>query len=72
MRATLRRCVRLQCDAARVSADHARHCHPDECTWQAVAIETEIRKSGIALSEQEYTMLVTAMTGCARNSSLRS
>jgi hypothetical protein len=41
-------------------------------TWQAVAIEAEIRKSGIALSEQEYTMLVTAMTGCARNSSLRS
>jgi hypothetical protein len=36
---------------------------------QAVAIETDIRVSGIALSELEYTLLLRAMTGYARSSS---
>ena len=33
---------------------------------QAVAVEADIRKSGVAMSELEYTLLLTAMTGCVR------
>ena len=33
---------------------------------QAIAVEMEIRKAAIALSELEYEALIIAMTGCAR------
>lgn len=31
---------------------------------QAVEIEADIRKAGVAMSELEYTLLLRAMTGC--------
>ncbi len=42
------------------ASSHARYL----CVRQAIAIETDIRTSGISLSELEYALLVAAMTGC--------
>ena len=39
---------------------------------QAIAVEADIRKSGVAMSELEYTLLLTAMTGCVSGAGSRA
>jgi hypothetical protein len=56
-------CARCPTDALRACAGGVL-TRPLPFVRQAIAIETDIRTSGISLSELEYALLVAAMTGC--------
>ena len=65
------RCAARKTEAARVPDARNPSATPRRRS-QAIAVEADIRKSGVAMSELEYTLLLTAMTGCVSGAGSRA